>query len=144
MPKLSFAVSEDEATLLTVMTRGLATEVEVPAGKDLGYAKNRAIDKLWQNIPFCHAVAALANLRIFDTESGEELQEGEAVKDGMKLLLALETPREGGPSAAASAFASVVSAVGRHKLGLDGDEKAAIHGPAHWERFWMLFECSDM
>ena len=66
------------------------------------------------------------------------------MKDGMKLLLALETPREGGPSAAASAFASVVSAVGRHKLGLDGDEKAAIHGPAHWERFWMLFECSDM
>ena len=63
MPKLSFAVSEDEATLLTVMTRGLATEVEVPAGKDLGYAKNRAIDKLWQNIPFCHAVAAPLGLQ---------------------------------------------------------------------------------
>ncbi|OLP93777.1 Zinc finger CCCH domain-containing protein 64 [Symbiodinium microadriaticum] len=115
--------AQDEATLLTVMTRGLATDVDVPAGKDLGYAKNRAIDKLWQNIPFCHAVAALANLRIFDAESGEELQEGEAVWDGMKLLLAMETPGEGGPSAAASAFASVVSAVGRHKLGLDGDGK---------------------
>ena len=61
----------------------------------------------------------LSGLRIFDTESGEELQEGEAVKDGMKLLLALEQPTEGGASAAASAFASVVSAVGRHKLGLD-------------------------
>lgn len=34
MLKLHFAVAEDEATLLTVMTRGLATEVEVPAGKD--------------------------------------------------------------------------------------------------------------
>ena len=63
MPKLSFTVSEDEATLLTVMTRGLATDVDVPAGKDLGYAKNRAIDKLWQNIPFCHAVAAPPGLQ---------------------------------------------------------------------------------
>ena len=62
MPKLSFAVAEDEATLLTVMTRGLSTDIEVPKGKDLGYAKNRAIDKLWQNIPFCHAVAALPGL----------------------------------------------------------------------------------
>ena len=59
------------------------------------------------------------------------------MKDGMKLLLALETPAGGGPSAAASAFASVVSAVGRHKLGLDGDGKAACHGPAHWESFWI-------
>lgn len=34
MLKLHFAVAEDEQTLLTVMTRGLATEVEVPPGKD--------------------------------------------------------------------------------------------------------------
>ena len=46
MLKLHFAVAEDEATFLTVMTKGLATEVEVPAGKDLEFAKNRAIDKL--------------------------------------------------------------------------------------------------
>lgn len=32
--KLHFAVAEDEATLLTVMTRGLQTEVEVPEGKE--------------------------------------------------------------------------------------------------------------
>jgi hypothetical protein len=34
MLKLHFAVAEDEATFLTVFTRGLATEVEIPAGKD--------------------------------------------------------------------------------------------------------------
>ena len=34
MLKLHFSVTEDEATLLTVMTTGLATEVEVPRGKD--------------------------------------------------------------------------------------------------------------
>ena len=64
---------------------------------------------------------------MFDADSGEELQEGEAVQDGMKLLLALEEPGEG-PSAAASAFASVVSAVGRHKLGLDGSGNAGSPG----------------
>ena len=62
--------------------------------------------------------------------------------DGMKLLLAMETPGEGGPSAAASAFASVVSAVGRHKLGLDGDGKAVCHGPAPWESCWILVAVS--
>mmetsp|Transcript_32315 Transcript_32315/g.60842 ORF Transcript_32315/g.60842 Transcript_32315/m.60842 type:complete len:173 (+) Transcript_32315:21-539(+) len=123
MLKISFAVSEDEATLLTVMTRGLVTDVDVQQGKDLGYAKNRAIDKLWKNIPFCHAVAALSNLRMFDTSSGEELEDSEPVQDGQQVLLALEPP--GGKaeaSAAAEAFASVVSAVGRHKLGLDQEE----------------------
>ena len=74
----------------------------------------------------------LSNLRMFDATSGDELQEGEAVQDDMKVLLALDQPAGEGPSAAASAFASVISAVGRHKLGLDAD--APCLG-----RFWQRF-----
>ncbi|CAK9096032.1 unnamed protein product [Durusdinium trenchii] len=126
MLKLHFSVTEDEATLLTVMTTGLATEVEVPRGKDVGFAKNRAIDKLWPSIPFCHAVAALSNLRIFD-DQGEELNDGDAcsaLSEGQHLRLSAAPPGprgvSAGPvSAGAQVFASTVSAVGRHKLGLD-------------------------
>ena len=46
MLRLQVAVAEDEATLLTVMTKGLGCELSLPEGKDVGYAKNRAIDQL--------------------------------------------------------------------------------------------------
>eukprot|EP00434_Breviolum_minutum_P010799 symbB.v1.2.009524.t4/scaffold606.1/size182035/14 len=121
MLKLHFAVAEDEQTLLTVMTRGLATEVEVPPGKDLEFAKNRAIDKLWQNIPFCHAVAALSTLRLF--EDGVEVLESTPCRDQQRLLLAAEAPDLAKPVAAeAAAFAGAVDALGRHKLGLNETE----------------------
>mmetsp|Transcript_71439 Transcript_71439/g.157815 ORF Transcript_71439/g.157815 Transcript_71439/m.157815 type:complete len:165 (-) Transcript_71439:13-507(-) len=121
MLKLHFAVAEDEATFLTVFTRGLATEVEIPAGKDLEFAKNRAIDKLWPSIPFCHAVAALSQLRIF--EDGVEVDGSSACRDQQRLLLAAECPSEAKPAAAeAEAFAGAVGALGRHKLGLDAPE----------------------
>ncbi|CAJ1405463.1 unnamed protein product [Effrenium voratum] len=109
------------------MTRGLQTEVEVPEGKDVGFAKNRAIDKLWQSIPFCHAVAALSNLRVF--ESGEELEDSAPCWDGQRLLLAAEPPSADGAAtagagSAAAAYAEAVGAIGRHKLGLDAPKPA--------------------
>eukprot|EP00931_Biecheleriopsis_adriatica_P093620 TRINITY_DN67346_c0_g1_i1.p1 TRINITY_DN67346_c0_g1~~TRINITY_DN67346_c0_g1_i1.p1 ORF type:complete len:212 (+),score=55.20 TRINITY_DN67346_c0_g1_i1:63-638(+) len=133
MYRIHFSVGEDEATLLTVFTKGLKADVEVAPGKNLEFAKNRAVDKLWQHIPFCHAAAALCSLRIFDAATGDELQDTDLAEDGMQLVLAQEPPVPGkapsATSAEATAYMSAVSALGRQKLGLDReslDANAAV------------------
>lgn len=74
----------------------------------------------------CPQPPRLSNLRIFD-DQGEELNDGDAcsaLSEGQHLRLSAAPPGprgvSAGPvSAGAQVFASTVSAVGRHKLGLD-------------------------
>uniref|UniRef100_A0A7S4RY32 ARMET C-terminal domain-containing protein n=1 Tax=Alexandrium monilatum TaxID=311494 RepID=A0A7S4RY32_9DINO len=127
MPRVHFAVGEDEATLLTVFVRGLEAEIEVEEGQTVEFAKNRAIDQLWQKLPFCHASTALMSLQVFEADSCRELDERERVADGMRLVLAQEPPSE--PSADASSagagFAKAFADAASKKLGMSSEAPQA-------------------
>merc|ERR1712032_101924 len=72
--------------------KGLEADIDVDKGQTVEYAKNRAVDKMWPQVPFCHAATALSGLDVFDAESLEELTGDEKVRDGMRLVIARDKP----------------------------------------------------
>mmetsp|Transcript_11093 Transcript_11093/g.25221 ORF Transcript_11093/g.25221 Transcript_11093/m.25221 type:complete len:183 (+) Transcript_11093:101-649(+) len=127
MPHVHFSVGEDEATLLTVFVRGLEAGVDVDEGQTVEYAKNRAIDQLWQKLPFCHAATALSSLTVYEAETCREVYDDERVRDGMRLIIAHEPPSEQAAEAPSlgTGFAQAFADAAGKKLGVDTRPAAA-------------------
>lgn len=91
MANVHVSVGRDQATFLTLFNKEpLEVDIQLERGKNVEWVKNRAIDQLWPRVGFCHAVAALASLRVFDAASGRELAESEAAEANSHIVLAQE------------------------------------------------------
>mmetsp|Transcript_75160 Transcript_75160/g.141764 ORF Transcript_75160/g.141764 Transcript_75160/m.141764 type:complete len:184 (-) Transcript_75160:94-645(-) len=92
MVRLRYSCGIDEHTVTAIFVKGLRTEVDVPKGNTVGYGKNRAIDKMWKQVPFCHAATALTSLTIYDAATFEEVDDEDVVREGAHYVLAHQAP----------------------------------------------------